>query len=162
MRRVTACVGVVVAPALLLLASGCGGGTSRYAAYQDKKAAVRKIDAVIAGLPAYTGAHVRLRQDWGRWYHVPSDDFIEAEPYTSILYVDVAKTASRAALRSYFRSGLEGRGWNCSYSRRPRALYVLHCERGKASVTFRLTNGHYELYVAADPARPPIPTVPGD
>ncbi len=162
MRRVTACVGVVVAPALLLLASGCGGGTSRYAAYQDKKAAVRKIDAVIAGLPAYTGAHVRLRQDWGRWYHVPSDDFIEAEPYTSILYVDVAKTASGAALRSYFRSGLEGRGWNCSYSRRPRPPYVLHCERGKASVTFRLTNGHYELYVAADPARPPIPTVPGD
>jgi hypothetical protein len=159
MPRVIVHVAVV---ALLLLVSGCGGGTGRYAMYQDKKASIHRIDAVIAGLPVYAGAHVRERQDIGRSYHVPSGDFIEAAPYMSTLYVDVAGTVSGAALRSYFRSGLQARGWRCAPSRRTSAPYVVHCVRGQASVTFRLTNGHYELYVAADHVRPPIPTVPGD
>lgn len=155
-------VAAVAVLALLVLVSGCGGGTSRYATYQDKKASIRRIDAVIAGLPGYVGADVRTPQDTGRSYRVTPDDFIEAEPYMSILYVDVATTASGATLRRFFRDGLLARGWNCSPSHRSSAPYVLHCVRGPASVTFRLTNGHYELYVAADHARPPIRTVPGD
>jgi hypothetical protein len=108
------------------------------------------------------GAHVRDRQDSGRSYHVPSGDFIEAEPYMSVLYVTVAKTVSGDTLGRYFRDGLRARGWRCSPSRRTSAPFIVHCVRGSASVTFRLMNGGYELYVAADHARPPIRTVPGD
>jgi hypothetical protein len=154
-----ACVAVL---ALALLAAACGGGSSRYAMYQDKKASVRKIDAVIAGLPAYPGADVGERQDTGKSYHAAPDDFIEAEPYMSILYVDVARSVSRGTLRRFFRIGLVARGWRCSPSRSTPMPYVLHCVRGPASVTFRITDGHYELYVQADHVRPPIETVPGD
>lgn len=151
----------IVVLVLAVLVAGCGG-SSRYAPFQDKKAAVRRIDAVIAELPAYAGAHVAERQDIGASYHVPSDDFIEAEPYTSTLYVTVAKTVSGVALRRYFRGGLIARGWGCSPSRRTSAPYVVHCVRGRASVTFRLSTGGYELHVAAEHTRPPIRTVPGD
>jgi hypothetical protein len=160
MLRVIACV---AGPALLvLLAAGCGGGTSRYAKYQDKKSAVRQIDAVIAGLPAYAGAHVSERQDSGRSYHVPSDDFIEAAPYMSVLYVDVAPAVAGSTLKRYFRKGLVARGWSCAPSPRMRSPFVVHCVHGQASVTYRIVNGHYELHVAADHRRPPIRTVPGD
>jgi hypothetical protein len=158
---VTVQAAAIVVLALPVLIAGCGG-SSRYAPFQDKKAAIRRIDAVIAGLPGYAGAHVAERQDIGASYHVPSDDFIEAEPYTSTLYVTVAKTVSGEGLRRYFRGGLITRGWSCSPSRRTSEPYVVHCVRGSATVTFRLSTGGYELHVVADHTRPPIRTVPGD
>jgi hypothetical protein len=45
-----------------LVASGCFDGASRYAQYQDKKAAIRKIDALVATIPQYPGARQTASQ----------------------------------------------------------------------------------------------------
>lgn len=155
---------VLVLLALSLVASGCfGGGTSRYAKYQDKKAAIRGIDMLLATIPQYSGARLTMRQDFPSSYHVP-EGFIEAEPYSSALYYDLSKSVSGAAIQRYFRRTMHARGWSCRFRHRAQGVpYGFACvRRGSTVSAYIADHGHYELDVAATHKRPPIQTVPGD
>jgi len=148
--------------AVLLVASGCFGG-SRYATYQDKRAAIRAIDALLATIPQYLGARLTGRQDFPSSYHVP-DGFIEAEPYSSDLYYDLSTSVSGATIQRYFRRVMRARGWSCQFQRRaPGVPYGFGCvRRGSTVSAYIADHGHYELDVAATHRRPPIQIVPGD
>jgi hypothetical protein len=146
-----------------MLGSGCFGD-NRYAKYQHQKAAIRKIDELIATIPQYPGARVAGRQDFPTNYKVGVDHYIDAEPYSSDLYYDLSTSVSGAMLERYFRRVMLARGWSCSFQRRSRGVpYGFGCRRGQAVVgAYIADHGHYELDVAADNPRPPIKIVQGD
>jgi hypothetical protein len=147
-----------------LVASGCFDGASRYAQYQDKTAAIRKIDALVATIPQYPGARQTASQYFGTSYKISASDYIEAEPYSSALYYDLASSVSGATLQRYFRRVMHDRRWSCRFRHRSRGVpYGFGCTRQGAVVSAYIADhGHYELDVKADHPRPPIKTVPGD
>jgi hypothetical protein len=156
-----------VAAILVLVTSGClGGGSHRHARYEDEKAAIRQIDALLASFPQYPGAHLTTRMDNGTSYHVPDsgDEFIEAVPYGSDLYYDLSRSVSGSVIQRYFRGVMRARGWSCTFQRRsPGVPYGFSCSRRGASLGGYIADqGHYELMVQATHARPPIRTIPGD
>jgi hypothetical protein len=150
--------------AVSLVASGCFGG-GRYAKYQDKRTAIRAIDALLATIPQYPAAHLTGRQDSPSSYHVP-DGFIDAEPYSSDLRYDLSTSVSGAVIQRYFRRVMYARGWSCRFQHRaPGVPYGFVCvRRGSTVGAYIADHGHYELDVAATHRRPPIQTVtvPGD
>jgi hypothetical protein len=159
-RASTVAVGLL---AISVLGSGCFGA-NRYAKYQNRKAAIRKIDELIATIPHYPGARLAGRQDFSTNYKVGVDHYIDAEPYSSDLYYDLSKSISGATLERYFRRVMIARGWSCSFQRRSHGVpYGFGCRRAQAVVgAYIADHGHYELDVAADNPRPPIKIVQGD
>jgi hypothetical protein len=149
--------------AVSFVASGCSGGGSRYATYQDKRAAIRAIDTLLATIPQYPGTRLTRRQDFSTSYHVP-EGFIEAEPYSSDLYYDLSTSVSGATIQLYFRRAMHARGWSCRFRHRaPGVPYGFGCVRRGSTVSAYIADrGHYELAVAATHRRPPITTIPGD
>lgn len=150
--------------AVSLVASGClGSGTSRYAKYQGRRAALRAIDALFATIPQYPGARLIGRHDFASSYHVP-EGFIDAEPYSSHFRYDLPPSVSGATIERYFRRVMHARGWSCQFRHRaPGVPYGFVCvRRGSTVGAYIADHGLYELDVAATHRRPPIQTVPGD
>jgi hypothetical protein len=150
--------------AVSLVASGCFGG-GRYAKYQDKRAAIRAIGALLATIPQYPGARLIGRHDSATSYKV-TDGFIDAEPYSSHFRYDLSTSVSGATIQRYFRRVMHARGWNCQFQHRtPGVPYGFECARRGSTVgAYIADHGLYELDVAATHRRPPIQTVtvPGD
>jgi hypothetical protein len=153
-----------VALALTCLVAIACGDDNRYARYQDKKGAIEKIEALVATIPQYPGAHRVMSQWFGTSYKLSYDTYIEAEPYSSALYYDLSKSVSGATLQRYFRRVMQAGGWRCRFQHRSRGVpYGFGCARRGAVVgAYIADHGHYELDVATNQPRPPIKTVPGD
>jgi hypothetical protein len=161
MRSLRLAIGLL-APAVL--ASGWVGSTSRYAKYQDRTAAIEEIEALVATIPQYLGARRTGSQYLGTSYKLSPTDYVEAEPYSSALYYDLATTVSGATLQRHFRDVMRARHWSCRVRHRSRGVpYGFGCTRRGAVVSaYVADHGHYELHVTAEHPRPPIKTVPGD
>jgi hypothetical protein len=160
---VRACTALVLA-LTCLLAAACGDGDDRHARYQDKKRAIAKIEALVATIPQYPGAHRTTSQWFGTSYKPLYDRYIEAEPYSSALYYDLSKSVTGATLQRSFRRVMHARGWSCRFRHRsPGVPSGFGCVRRGAVVSAYIADqGHYELDVATKQPRPPIKTVPGD
>jgi hypothetical protein len=158
MRACAACVLVTIC----LLNVACGDG--KYARYQDKKGAIQKIEALVATIPQYPGAHRTASQWFGTSYKISYDRYIDAEPYSSALYYDLSKSVTGAKLQRYFRRVMEARGWACRFQHRSKGVpYGFACgRRGAAVGAYIADHGHYELDVATNQPFPPIKTVGGD
>jgi hypothetical protein len=154
----------VLVLALPLLLAGCYGDAGRYARYQHKGAAIRKIDALVATIPQYRGARLAMRQDFSTSYKLAYDSYIDAEPYSSALYYDLPPSVTGAELQRYFRAVMRARGWTCRFAHRSSGVpYGFACTRRGDEVGAHIADsGTYELDVAVKTARPPIPTVEGD
>jgi hypothetical protein len=158
-------VGMTLVLALTcLLAVACGDSDNHYARYQDKKGAIEKIEALVATIPQYPGAHRTMSQWFGTSYKLSYDRYIQAEPYWSALYYDLSQAVTGATLQRYFRRVMHARGWSCRFHRRsPGVPYGFGCVRRGAVVGgYIADHGHYELDVSTNQPRPPIKTVPGD
>ena len=155
-------VALALIPVCLL--TGACGGSNRYARYQDRKGAIAGIEALVATIPQYPGAHRTGSQWFGSSYKLSATSYIEAEPYSSALYYDLSTSVTGATLQRYFRRVMIARGWNCSFQHRSRGVpYGFACDRRGASVgAYFADRGHYEFDVSTAQPRPPIPTVGGD
>lgn len=154
----------VLVLALPLLIAGCYGNSGRYARYQHKAAAIRKIDVLLATIPQYPGARLAGRQDFSTNYKVGVDHYIDAEPYSSDLYYDLPQPVPGAKLQRYFGKVMDARGWTCRFQKRTRGVpYGFACtRRGDEVGAYIADHGHYELDVSVKTARPAIRTVEGD
>ena len=133
------------------LAAGCSGQAE----------GLRRIDALVAAIPRYPGAHLTQRQDSATDYKIASDRYVRARPYGSVLYYDVS--ARSGALEGWFRRVmLHGRFTCRAGDRGAKGTIWLRCRRGHEVVNVFVETDHYELDVWADDRRAPIPTVPGD
>jgi hypothetical protein len=147
-----------------VLAVACGSSSSQYPRYQDKKGAIEKIEALVATIPQYPGAHRTTSQWSGTSYKLSYDRYIEAEPYSGDLYYDLSQSVTGAMLQRYFRRVMRARGWMCTFKLRSQGVpYGFACSRRGATVgAYIADHGHYELDVATNQERPPIKTVGGD
>jgi hypothetical protein len=152
-------------PALLLLlvalASGCLGSSSRYARYQDRGAALKATDAMLATIPQFPNAQLVNRRDDATGYRVSTDHEIEAKPYARVLKYDVPAGHSGGEVQRWFRAVLTARRWRCSFHRRVRGVpYGFACTKGGREIgAYIADDGHYELDASADTRPAPIATV---
>jgi hypothetical protein len=144
------------------VAGGCLGGGSPYGRYQHRADELRRIDALVASIPRYPGAVLTWRQNSATDYKVTRERYVQAKPYGSMFYYDVA--AGSGALERWFRHVLARRRFHCRVGERgAKGAVWLWCRRGPQVVNVFIGNqDHYELDVRADDRRAPIPTVPGD
>jgi hypothetical protein len=150
----------VVGLVLTALPGGCGD--SGYGRYQHRAAELRHIDALVASIGRYPGAHLIRRQDSATDYRVTLERYVQAKPYGSAFYYDVS--AGSGELERWVRQVMTKRRFRCRASDRgAEGAMWLRCRRGHAVVNAYVANrDHYELDVLADARRAPIPTVPGD
>jgi hypothetical protein len=151
---------------LAVLASGCVGSSSRYARYQDRGAALKATDAMLAAIPQFPNAHLLQRRDDATTYRVRSGHEIEAKPYARVLDYDVPAGHSGGDVQRWFRAVLTARRWRCLFNRRVRGVpYGFSCTSGGREIgAYIADDGHYELDASADTRPAPIATVatPGD
>ena len=150
-----------------VIAVGCLGanpGPTRYARYLQRERDLRRIDRLVASIPAYPRAHLTMRRDAATSYKISASSYLEAAPYSSDLYYDIDAPASGNRVQRHFRRALTGTGWICQFNiRAPGDPYGFHCRRGTSNISaFIADHSHYELVVFADTTRAPIPVVPGD
>ncbi len=154
-------VPVLALLALATLASGCLGGSSRYARYQDRGRALDATDAMVAAIPQFPGAHLVGRSDDATTYRVSTEREIEARPYGRVLDYTVPAGHSGGDVQRWFRAVLTSRRWSCRFQRRVRGVpYGFSCTQGAREIGASIADdGHYELDASADTRPAPITTV---
>ena len=147
----------VVLALTCLVVVACGDGDGRYARYQDKKGAIAKVEALVATIPQYPGAHRTMSQFFGASYKLTDSTYIEAEPYWSALYYDLSQSVTGATLQRYFRRVLHASRLELSFppSRAGRAATASAASvAGRSSARTSRDHGHYELDVRLRAAAP--------
>jgi hypothetical protein len=163
---------LVLAATVAVVATGCGdvprphsgaGKYPQYVKYQDVAQARARLDALLATLPVYPGAHVVQRRFEGTRYYVGKDyESIDAEPYSLSVSWRVPAGATGTPIMSMFRRGLPARGWTCTFLARVRGeLRRFSCARGPRRIRAAINDsGGYVLELVASTAVPPIKQVP--